>query len=477
MTNPSLWSAADIIAATSGVCKKNNWEASGVAIDSRTVEAGDLFIAISGPNHDGHNYVEKAFENGAVAAIVSAVPAGLPINANLVVVSDTLKAMEDLGKAARMRSSAKVIAITGSVGKTGTKEALAHILGEQGRTHYSVGSFNNHWGVPLSLSRMPVDSDYAIFELGMNHAGELGPLSQMVKPHVAIITTVAAAHLEFFKDTSEIAMAKAEIFEGVLKGGTVLLNADIEYCNLLVEKAQNAGIADVVLFGENKSAQIRLENAELKPQSSNMNVSIFGEMKSFTLSVPGRHWVQNVLAILGAVQKVGADIQKACAALGHLAAPSGRGARMTLTCNDGPYTVIDESYNASPIAMQAAFKVLGNMTPDFNGRRIAVLGDMRELGPTSAEIHANLANGISVNQIDVVYAAGSNMQYLSDALPKDIETHHAARSADLVEPVLQAVRAGDIILIKGSLGSKMKVVLKALLALSDSLSDAHRAGA
>ncbi|MEH6403050.1 MAG: UDP-N-acetylmuramoylalanyl-D-glutamyl-2,6-diaminopimelate--D-alanyl-D-alanine ligase [Sneathiella sp.] len=476
MNHSPLWIGSDVVVATDGTCANSNWIATGVAIDSRTVENGDLFIAISGPNHDGHSYVKMALEKGATAAIVSAVPSDVPANANLVIVSDTLIAMENLGKAARARSSAKVIAITGSVGKTGTKEALAHILQRQGRTHYSVGSFNNHWGVPLSLSRMPADAEYGIFELGMNHAGELGPLSKMVSPHVAIITTVAAAHLEFFKNISDIALAKAEIFEGVMSDGAVFLNADNEHCDLLVEKAKQAGISNVVLFGEKAGSQIHLENVELTPQSSHIQASLFDENVSFTLSVPGRHWVQNVLAILGAVKHVGADVHKACDALGSMVAPSGRGASMTLYCDGGKFTVIDESYNASPIAMQAAFKVLGKMTPDREGRRFAILGDMRELGDNSSDIHGNLANDITANGIDMVYAAGPNMKHLSDALPEPINTFHAETSAQLVEPVLRDIKAGDIVLIKGSLGSKMKLVLEALVAHSDGLSDAHKAG-
>jgi len=476
MSHLPLWTAGDVVSATNGNCANVNWIATGVAIDSRTIEQGDLFVAISGPNHDGHAYVKMALEQGAVAAIVSAIPDDVPADANLVIVLDTLVAMENLGRAARKRSSARVIAITGSVGKTGTKEALALILQKQGRTHYSVGSFNNHWGVPLSLSRMPADAEYGIFELGMNHAGELGPLSKMVKPHVAIITTVAAAHLEFFKNTTEIALAKAEIFDGVIRDGAVFLNADNEHCDLLVEKARQANLENIMLFGEKAGSQIRLKNVELSPQCSYIQASILDENISFTLSVPGRHWVQNVLAILGAIKQVGADIHKACDALASMVAPSGRGASMTLDCESGKFTVIDESYNASPIAMQAAFKVLGRMVPHGDGRRILVLGDMRELGDNSSEIHAKLANDITANEIDVVYASGPNMRHLSAALPNASDKFHAETSVELVGPVLKAVKVDDIVLIKGSLGSKMKVVLEALVAHSDSLSDSPKAG-
>ncbi|MBL4906306.1 MAG: UDP-N-acetylmuramoylalanyl-D-glutamyl-2,6-diaminopimelate--D-alanyl-D-alanine ligase [Sneathiella sp.] len=476
MVNNPLWTAADIVQATNGHCENTEWSANGVAIDNRSVVEGDLFIAIVGPNNDGHDYVAKALESGAVAAIVSRIPEDVADKRKLIVVSDTLHAMEALGRTARKRCSAKVIAVTGSVGKTGTKETLAHILSPQGKTHYSVGSFNNHWGVPLSLSRMPKDTDYAIFELGMNHAGELGPLSKMVEPHVAIITTVAAAHLEFFSSTEDIARAKAEIFEGLKVNGLALLNGDNEHCEMLNALAKKAGINRVAVFGEQQDANIHLDNVELKPNSSEISATIFGQSLSFTLSIPGRHWAQNVLPILGAVSEIDADLQKACISLSTLSAPSGRGAIIKLMHDGKRFTVIDESYNASPVAMQAAFKVLGQMKPEKSGRRIAVLGDMLELGDTSPEIHANLVNDITANSIDMVYAAGPNMRHLSDALPDDLNGGYATGSSELVQPLLAVIRDGDIILIKGSLGSKMKVVLDALKAASDKMSDSDRVG-
>ncbi len=477
MTNVSLWTANDVVKAVKSKCENLKWMASGVEIDNRSVTAGDLFIAIVGPNNDGHDYVGSALEKGAVAAIVDRIPEGLSDTGNLIIVDDTLKAMEALGKAARDRSAAKVIAVTGSVGKTGTKEALAHILTAQGKTHFSVGSFNNHWGVPLSLSRMPENCDFAIFELGMNHSGELGPLSKMVRPHIAIITTVAAAHLEFFKSTEEIARAKAEIFEGLIDGGLALLNGDNEHCDLLKKLAKAAGVSNVAIFGETDTAEIHLENVKLTPNSSDISASVFGQSISFTLSVPGRHWVQNTLAILGAIKEVGADIKLATASLSKLEAPSGRGAVLKLKYKEQAITVIDESYNASPVAMQAAFSVLGQMKCKNKGRKIAVLGDMRELGEASPKIHAELANDITDSGIDMVYACGPNMRYLVDALPDANLTGYTASSEELVGPLLNVLQQDDIVLIKGSLGSRMKVVLEALLAATVEVPETTKVGA
>lgn len=464
MVDAPLWTGRDILNAVQGQCETENWIAGGVAIDSRAVAVDDLFIAIVGPNNDGHDYVPQALKQGASAAIVSHIPKNITDTSRLILVGDTQIAMEELGRASRARSAAKIVAVTGSVGKTGTKEALAHILSAQGKTHYSVGSFNNHWGVPLSLARMPADAEFAIFELGMNHAGELGPLSRMVRPHIAIITTIAAAHLEFFENTEAIARAKAEIFEGVEDGGLVLLNADNEFCDLLVSQAKDCGVRRIALFGEKKNANIHLDNVELKPDFSEISASILGEKQSFILSVPGRHWVQNTLGILGAIKELGIDLGTACKRFSTLQAPSGRGVLIEMVRDGRKFTVIDESYNASPVAMQAAFKVLGQMKPAKSGRKIAVLGDMRELGENSSEIHANLADDITACGIDMVYAAGPNMRSLLDALPEAQKAGYGISSDELVQPVLAAIREGDIVLIKGSLGSKMKVILDALSA-------------
>jgi len=463
MNSAPLWTAAGVLDAVSGNCASRDWTVTGISIDSRTVAEGDLFIAIVGPNNDGHAYLAKAFDQGAVAALVSRVPENCPDALNLILVADTQLAMEQLGMAARARTHARIIAVTGSVGKTGTKEALAHVLKAQGRTHYSVGSYNNHWGVPLSLARMPQDTEFAIFELGMNHAGELRVLSKMVRAHVALITTIAVAHLEFFDSIDDIATAKSEIFEGLEEGGMALLNADDGYCEFLSKKALAAGVGRVATFGEAKQADICLQGVLLLPQLSEISVTVFGHNLTFTLSVPGRHWVQNSLAVLGAVYAVGADVGAAAQALGSMAPPSGRGGLISVPCEGGAFEIVDESYNASPIAMQAAFKVLSAMNRRNSGRKIMVLGDMRELGEKSTEIHASLANDISASDVDMVYACGPNMWHLYEALPHNLKAGYADNSDELAGIVAGNIRAEDVILVKGSLGSKMKVILDMLL--------------
>ncbi|WP_025898440.1 UDP-N-acetylmuramoyl-tripeptide--D-alanyl-D-alanine ligase [Sneathiella glossodoripedis] len=476
MADLPLWTAEEVAQAIGVDVHDQQWQATGVSIDSRTVEKGDLFIAIVGPANDGHDYVANALERGAVAAIVSSSVSDCPEGANLLFVADTQVAMEKLGVAARTRTSAKVIAVTGSVGKTGTKEALAHCLKEQGKTHYSVGSFNNHWGVPLSLARMPANTEYAVFELGMNHAGELGPLSRFVRPDVAIITTIAIAHLEFFKDKSEIAFAKSEIFEGLAKEAYAIINADIEESDQLQRAALQLGVRQLITFGEVASADARLEAIKILPHSSEISANICGHKLDYILSVPGEHWAMNSLAVLAAIKAIGADIDKASNSLASMAAPGGRGAELKVLVEGGSFVIIDESYNASPIAMQAAFKVLASHELNDGGRKILVVGDMRELGEKSPEIHASLANDVLASGADMVYACGSYMQHLVDALPKELIGGYTAHSDELAPLVAQSVKANDVVLIKGSLGSKMKVVLDALLALSVDQNPAGKVG-
>ncbi len=476
MADLALWTSTEIAQAIGLDGYARHWQANGVSIDSRTVEKGDLFIAIIGPENDGHKYVASAFERGAIAAIVSQDVAGCDADANLLKVADTQEAMERLGVAARARTAAKVIAVTGSVGKTGTKEALAHCLKEQGKTHYSVGSYNNHWGVPLSLARMPADTEYAVFELGMNHAGELGPLSKFVRPDVAIITTIAIAHLEFFKDKSEIASAKAEIFEGLKADGSALINADIEEADQLQRAALQAGVKHVITFGEAAGADARLDEIKILPQSSEISATIGGHKLHYTLSVPGHHWAMNTVAVIAAIDAVAADASAAAKSLSTMVAPGGRGVQIEVAMERGPFVIIDESYNASPIAMQAAFAVLAGHELKGEGRKILVVGDMRELGEKSAEIHASLANDVLASGADMVYACGSYMQHLVDALPKQLIGGYAAHSNELAPMVTGAVKANDVVLIKGSLGSKMKVVLEALLALSVDTYPADKVG-
>ncbi|WP_288903126.1 UDP-N-acetylmuramoylalanyl-D-glutamyl-2,6-diaminopimelate--D-alanyl-D-alanine ligase [uncultured Sneathiella sp.] len=463
MSDQPLWKGIDVIAAVGGKADREDWTASGVSIDSRSVEKGELFVAIVGPVHDGHDFARAAYDKGAAALLLSQRPDDLPAEATVILVDDTLRALEDLGRAARARTKAQIVAVTGSVGKTGSKESLLHILSRQGKTHASIGSFNNHWGVPLSLSRMPEDTKFAIFELGMNHPGELGPLSRMVRPHVALITTIEAVHLEFFSDVEAIAHAKAEIFEGLTSSGSVILNGDNSYGGLLKSIAANAGITHILTFGEKSEADIRLTDFTLYPDYSDVAAKIASHEVFFRLGVPGRHWISNILGVLGAVSELGADIEKAADALSNLQSPKGRGARHMVPCFGGSYMVVDESYNASPASMRASLEVLHNLHPDGNGRRIAVLGDMLELGEKSADIHRSLKADVCAAGVDLLFTCGPNMAQLSKSMPSTIATHHEETSDRLINPLLEVIGAGDIILIKGSLGSKMRIPLDALL--------------
>ena len=462
-----LWQSSEVTKATGGISAMD-WSAAGVSIDSRTVEQDDLFIAISGPNFDGHDFVQGALDNGAVAAIVAQAVEGVSAVTPLLKVSDTFVALNDLGRAGRDRTSAKVIAVTGSVGKTGVKEALGQLLSGQGETSYSRGSFNNHFGVPLSLTRLPQNAEYAVFELGMNHAGELTPLSQMVRPIVAIVTTVELAHIEFFSSVDDIARAKAEIFNGLEKGGTAILNQDNEYYELLSDAATAAGAGRVIGFGVHNEAQYKLLDFVLRSDGSSVEASFNGYRFSYQLAMPGRHWVMNSLAVLAAVEAVGADVFAAARAFAQIKPPKGRGERHSISIGDGSIELIDDSYNASPVSIAAALEVLAQAELGPSGRRIAALGDMRELGDKSADLHQGLATYVAAAGVDLVYAAGPEMKHLCDALPGTIGVIHTATSKILIQPLLDEVQPGDVVLVKGSAGSLMGQVVEALKNLVES---------
>jgi UDP-N-acetylmuramoyl-tripeptide--D-alanyl-D-alanine ligase len=469
----SLWTSAEAAIATNGTAPIA-WHATGVSIDSRTVEAGDLFISISGPNYDGHDFVSGALEKGAAASLISHDVEGLPSGSALLNVVDTFKALNDLGRAGRDRSEAKVIAVTGSVGKTSVKEALGQLLSGQGETSYSRGSFNNHFGVPLSLARLPVSADYAVFELGMNHAGELIPLSQMVRPIVAIVTTVEPAHIEFFDSVDDIARAKAEIFQGLEEGGTAILNRDNKYFDLLSEAAISDGAGKVVGFGSHDDAQFKLVDFVLTSEGSTVEASFDGYRFTYRLAMPGQHWVQNSLAVLAAVQAVGADVFAAARAFADIKPPKGRGQRHTLPVNDGDFELIDDSYNASPVSIAAALEVLARTEPGSSGRRIVALGDMKELGSDSPNLHRAIAPQVDAANVDLVYAAGTEMKYMCEGLPGTVGVTHAATSDDLIQPLLTEIQPGDVVLVKGSAGSQMGKVVDALLKLElNSKEDQH----
>lgn len=458
----ALWTSEEADQATGGASTRP-WQARGVSIDSRQVVEGDLFIALKGPNHDGHAFVDTALATGAAAAMVERPYAARFPDRPLIAVDDTTRGLEALGIAARARCGARVAAVTGSVGKTGTKEMLALALGRQGLTHASKGNLNNHYGAPLSLARLPRQADFAVFELGMNHAGEIEPLSRMVRPHAAIVTTVEAVHLEFFADETGIADAKAEIFAGIEPGGAALINADNRHADRLAARAAEAGVARILRFGMGDEADIRLLAYVPDATGSRIEADCLGQRIAYRLGAPGRHWAQNSLGVLGMVAALGADPVAAGKALADIRPPQGRGAWEVLALAEGgSLTLIDESYNASPPAVRAAVAVLEAGMPGPGGRRILVLGDMLELGPDGAAIHAALAPDIQSAGIDLVFASGPLSKHLYDALPAAIRGGHASDSAALAPMVTAALKSGDLVCVKGSLGSRMKTVVAAI---------------
>jgi len=459
----TLWQATEAAAAVNGSLSGPDWKAFGVSIDSRTVQPGDLFIALEGPNHDGHDHVAPALAAGAACAVVHRRPEGLAEDAALLLVKDTMAALQDLGRASRARSTARICAVTGSVGKTGTKEMLRLVLSAQGSTHASVGSFNNHWGVPLSLARMPRDVRFAVFELGMNHPGEISPLTRMVRPHVAAITTVEAVHMEFFTSTEQIAEAKAEIFEGVEPLGVAVLPRDSKHFRRLAAAAGAAGIETLASFGSHIEASARLMDCGVDSTSTAVFALLRHHAISYRIGIAGRQWAMNSLAVLLIVQALGGDPEAAAKALVSMTAPKGRGERRTLPLvNGGSVEVIDESYNASPVSMRAAIATLASAKPAKGARRIAVLGDMLELGPTGPALHAGLAETIDSWGIDLVFTAGPLMAGLHAALPGAVRGGHAENSEVLAPVVKAALRAGDVVMVKGSAGSRMGLIVQTL---------------
>jgi UDP-N-acetylmuramoyl-tripeptide--D-alanyl-D-alanine ligase len=436
----------------------------GLSIDSRTIAPGEAYFAIKGDVHDGHDFVDAALKAGARLAVVAAAQRSkFAADAPLLVVDDVLAALVMLAHASRARLGAQIIAVTGSVGKTSTKEALRCVLTAQGETHASTASFNNHWGVPLSLARCPASVRFAIFEIGMNHAGEITPLVKMVRPHVAIVTTVEPVHLEFFAGIEAIADAKAEIFSGVEPGGAVVLNRDNSQFARLEARAQDAGISRIVSFGTDAKADARLLDVSLHATCSAVHASILDHDVTYKIGMPGRHMAMNSLAVLaGAALLLGADLARAALSLSQLEAPAGRGVRRVLEVGNGEATLIDESYNANPASMSAALNVLGQAHVGPHGRRIAVLGDMLELGPAGPALHRGLIEAVRANQIDLVYCCGPLMRNLWDALSTGKRGGYAENSAALEAQAVAAIRAGDAIMVKGSLGSKMKPIVNAL---------------
>ena len=451
----ALWTSEEAQGATLAVPGRA-FEVNGLSIDTRTLKKGDLFVALKGDNRDGHDFVKAAFDAGAGAALVSREPPGLSPSAALLTVAHTQRGLEDLAVAARARSSAKIVGVTGSAGKTTTKELLRVALGALGSTHCSAASYNNHWGVPLSLAALPRDSKYGVFEIGMNHFGEIRGLVGFVRPHVGIVTTIAPAHLEFFGSCEAIADAKSEIFEGLVPGGAAILPADSPYCDRLYARARQAHVARLFKFGEKAGSDARLISYEETAEGCRVKADICGTPVDFAIGAPGKHIAGNALAALLAVSLVEGDVLNAAAVLKDFAALKGRGARFTAHGID----VIDESYNANPASMAAALALLGAA----KGRRIAVLGDMLEMGEGGAAHHAGLAVPVDAARADLVFLNGAAMRALWDVLPAARRGAWAATSAELAPLLLAALQPGDTVLVKGSLGSKMAVIVDALKA-------------
>ncbi len=461
-----LWTSDDATAATGGK-NTRDWQASGVSIDTRTLAKGDLFVALTDVR-DGHEFVAQALERGAAAALVTRVPDGVAADAPLLVVSDVLAALGDLARAARARTLARIVAVTGSVGKTSTKEMLRTVLSGQGKTHAAQGSYNNHWGVPLTLARMPTDTEFAVIEIGMNHPGEIAPLAKMTRPHVALITNVAAVHMAAFKDVESIAREKAAIFDGLDKTGVAVINFDLPVTPLLVDAA--AGKArQTIGFGSDPGAGYRLQDIQLTGANTIVCASAGSEQLLFKLGVAGRHIAMNALGSLAAVHALGADVAIAAIDIANWTPPAGRGGQETvvldLVDDHLTLTLLDDAFNASPISMAAALNVLAASQPEKAGQRVAILGDMLELGAEESQFHTGLADLPALTHVDVVHCVGPRMAALYACLTDRQKGSWTATAPEMAANAHNLVAAGDVILVKGSKGSKVSLVVDAIRKL------------
>ena len=458
MTAP-LWTREDVAALGARIVGPFD-SATGVSIDTRTLQPGDLFVAIAG-ERDGHDFVVTALDKHAAAAIVSdAKVSELGGRGPLLVVPDPLDFMRVLGEAARARTNARILAVTGSVGKTGTKEALRLVLSRFGETHASVASYNNHWGVPLTLARMPRQSRFGVFEIGMNHEGEIAPLTRMVRPEVAIVTTIEPVHIGHFRSIQGIADAKGEIFGGLEPGGVAVINRDTPYFERLAAHAGASRAGRIISFGEHQAADVRALRIATGPEASMVEANVLGRTAVYRVGAAGRHMALNSLAVLAAAAALGLDPNEAAGGLAELSAPVGRGERIRLAHPDGDFLAIDESFNANPASMRAALATLA--TVETRGRRIAVLADMGELGELGPRAHIELADAVAASRADLVFAAGPLMRGLWDALPAKLHGAYAASAAELEGSVLEAVRPGDTIMVKGSKFTQVSKIVAAL---------------
>ena len=464
----SLWTSQDAAEATAGRAV-GQWAVDGVSIDTRTLQAGDLFVALEAAR-DGHEFVAQALQNGAGAAMVSRIPEGVAPDAPLLIVKDVMQGLQALGRAGRVRMKGRVVAITGSVGKTSTKEMLLTILSEQGRTHASVASYNNHWGVPLTLARMPADTEYGVIEIGMNHPGEIAPLSRLARPHVALITTVAAAHLEAFDNIEGIAVEKASILEGLEPGGTAVLNNDCDTAAILQAKAMDCRVRDIG-FGVH-GYDFVLKKVDAQGGSTVVQALVHEKPLLFKLNTPGQHFAMNGLGALAAAEALGADLGLAAGALGRWMPYKGRGVceRIHLDPVEAHLTLdlIDDSYNANPSSMAAALDVLAAapVTHDIGrvskGRRIAFLGDMKELGADAVAFHAGLAHSASVKSLDVIHCVGPLMRALYDLLPDHQRGDWTETAEEMLPGLHHKLDSGDVVLAKGSLSMKLGLIVDAI---------------
>ena len=452
-----LWTEQTASLATHARVTQGEWSATGVSIDSRTIKVGDLFIALQGPNYDGHQFVGEALESGAVAACVSTES----FEGKGLIVQDTLQALCALGQRRRQESQAHFVAVTGSVGKTGTKDMLIHVFKKHGRTYGTEGNVNNHYGVPLSLARVPRECDYVVLELGMRAPGEIQQLAQQVRPEVAVITTIEAAHLEFFSSVAAIADAKAEVFMGMKdhSESTAILNQDNAYFERLRDHAREQSVKNIWSFGKTEGSNARLLSCEVGRQETRIVAQLMGKEYAYRLGMLGEHWAMNSLAVLLGVYALGGDVSQACECLATQRAPEQRGMQYVLAVDHGQALLIDDSYNANPKSMAAALRVLKTI-PE---RRIAVLGDMRELGAHSAQYHRQLLSEVINADIKRVFCCGTDMKHLYQALDKPMQAGFCSTSTCLAEKVVREIRPGDVILVKGSRDSHMKTIVSALL--------------
>lgn len=463
----ALWQRDQLLAAIGGKTSGQIPASfNGISIDSRTINKGEMFFAIKGTNFDGHKFAGNAYRNGAAVLIVDREhEEGMKhLDAPLIVVDDVLAALENLARAARARSQAKIIAITGSVGKTTTKEALRHSLQTLGKVHANPASFNNQWGVPLTLARMPVDCEFGIFEIGMNHAGEIRHLVKLVQPHIALITLTGTAHLENFNNIDEIADAKAEIFEGVIKDGMALINADDKNFMKLRDKASACGIKDIRSFGESERADYRLLYVRLLSDCSCLKMSIQGVEAMIKIGAPGRHIVQNCLAVIGASDMFKCDIAKIALSLSTFSAETGRGARYQLALpKGGSFILIDESYNANPISMRAALELLAATDSEKPSRKIAVLGDMLELGKAAPDLHRALLEPIHSAGVQLLFLVGAQMKHLDLVAQSELQTVWRSDAADIIPLIIAEIRDGDAVMVKSSNNIGTSKIVAAIL--------------